>query len=425
MAMDQETDLLELSGTVEAVIYKNEENGYTVLRLRDGSGENVTVVGCFPYAAAGESMIVSGQWMMHSVHGRQFKAEFAQRILPTSASAIYDFLAGGSVKGIGPATAALIVDRFGDRALDVMLTSPGDLAAIKGISAAKAKQISASFRQQAGVRMLMEFVCSFGLRPVLAMRMHRFYGEEAMETLKENPYVLCSALIGGTFAEADTMALELGMEGGSSKRIDAALLFELAHNTGNGHCFIPREKLAAATAELIGVEPEDVDECIGGLIESGDMKYEEIAGCRACYLPELYEAETNAAENFARMCRRTFRDKANIAKLLTKLEAQQGISYAPMQRQTLELALKNQLLVITGGPGTGKTTSIRAILAMFDEIGIKTLLCAPTGRAAKRMTELTGATPRRCTACLEQNSTRTTTESCSQRTRATGSTVTR
>ena len=388
--MDQETDLLELSGTVEAVIYKNEENGYTVLRMRDGSGENVTVVGCFPYAAAGESMIVSGQWMTHSVHGRQFKAEFAQRILPTSASAIYDFLAGGSVKGIGPATAALIVDRFGDRALDVMLTSPGDLAAIKGISAAKAKQISASFRQQAGVRMLMEFVCSFGLRPVLAMRMHRFYGEEAMETLKENPYVLCSALIGGTFAEADTMALELGMEGGSSKRIDAALLFELAHNTGNGHCFIPREKLAAATAELIGVEPEDVDECIGGLIESGDMKYEEIAGCRACYLPELYEAETNAAENFARMCRRTFRDKANIAKLLTKLEAQQGISYAPMQRQTLELALKNQLLVITGGPGTGKTTSIRAILAMFDEIGIKTLLCAPTGRAAKRMTELTG-----------------------------------
>ena len=388
--MDQETDLLELSGTVEAVIYKNEENGYTVLRMRDGSGENVTVVGCFPYAAAGESMIVSGRWMTHSVHGRQFKAEFAQRILPTSASAIYDFLAGGSVKGIGPATAALIVDRFGDRALDVMLTSPGDLAAIKGISAAKAKQISASFRQQAGVRMLMEFVCSFGLRPVLAMRMHRFYGEEAMETLKENPYVLCSALIGGTFAEADTMALELGMEGGSSKRIDAALLFELAHNTGNGHCFIPREKLAAATAELIGVEPEDVDECIAGLIESGDMKYEEIAGCRACYLPELYEAETNAAENFARMCRRTFRDKANIAKLLTKLEAQQGISYAPMQRQTLELALKNQLLVITGGPGTGKTTSIRAILAMFDEIGIKTLLCAPTGRAAKRMTELTG-----------------------------------
>ena len=390
MAMDQETDLLELSGTVEAVIYKNEENGYTVLRMRDGSGENVTVVGCFPYAAAGESMIVSGRWMTHSVHGRQFKAEFAQRILPTSASAIYDFLAGGSVKGIGPATAALIVDRFGDRALDVMLTSPDELAAIKGISAAKAKQISASFRQQAGVRMLMEFVCSFGLRPVLAMRMHRFYGEEAMETLKENPYVLCSTLIGGTFAEADTMALELGMEGGSSKRIDAALLFELAHNTGNGHCFIPREKLAAATAELIGVEPEDVDECIGGLIESGDMKYEEIAGCRACYLPELYEAETNAAENFARMCRRTFRDKANITKLLTKLEAQQGISYAPMQRQTLELALKNQLLVITGGPGTGKTTSIRAILAMFDEIGIKTLLCAPTGRAAKRMTELTG-----------------------------------
>ena len=390
MAMDQETDLLELSGTVEAVIYKNEENGYTVLRLRDGSGENVTVVGCFPYAAAGESMIVSGQWMMHSVHGRQFKAEFAQRILPTSASAIYDFLAGGSVKGIGPATAALIVDRFGDRALDVMLTSPGDLAAIKGISAAKAKQISASFRQQAGVRMLMEFVCSFGLRPVLAMRMHRFYGEEAMETLKENPYVLCSALIGGTFAEADTMALELGMEGGSSKRIDAALLFELAHNTGNGHCFIPREKLAAATAELIGVEPEDVDECIGGLIESGDMKYEEIAGCRACYLPELYEAETYVCRRILSMAEAELPEPKRLDALLETIEDRQEIDYAPEQLAAIRAAAAQQLLIVTGGPGTGKTTVMAGILQLFDELKLKTQLAAPTGRAAKRLSEVTG-----------------------------------
>ena len=388
--MDQENELLELSGTVENIIYKNEENGYTVLRLKNDSGELVTVVGCFPYAAAGESMIISGSWMNHSVHGRQFKAEFAQRLLPTSANAIYQFLAGGSVKGIGPATASLIVNRFGDDSLDVMLNSWEELTKIKGISAAKAQQISKSFRRQAGVRMLMEFVCSFGLRPILAMRMYKYYGDEALEALRANPYILCGSMIGGTFAEADAMALELGIEEHSKNRLGAAILFELSHNTGNGHCFIPREKLAAVTGELIGVEPETVDECLEELIEGGQLCYEEIAGCRACYLPELYEAERDAAEQFARMSKRRFKDRVDVEKLLSRLESSQGIRYAPMQRSTLELALKNQIVVITGGPGTGKTTSIRAILAMFEQLGLKTLLTAPTGRAAKRMTELTG-----------------------------------
>lgn len=388
--MDQEYELQELSGTVENVIFKNEENGYTVLRLKDGNGENVTVVGCFPFAAAGETMVISGTWMTHSVHGRQFKAEYAQRMLPTNAAEIYQFLAGGSVKGIGPATASLIVDRFGDKTLDVILNKPQELSQIRGIGTGKATQISKSFRQQAGLRMLMEFVCSFGLRPVLAMRMYKYYGDEALESLRENPYLLCSSLVGGTFREADTMALNLGMGGSSKNRIGAAILFELVHNTGNGHCFIPREKLAAVTAELIDVSPEEADDCIEELIQEGSLRNEAIAGVNACYLPELYEAETDAAERFAHMCRRTFSDRLNTDKLLRKLEAQQHIEYAPKQKQTLELVLKHQLVVITGGPGTGKTTSIRAILAMLDELGMKSLLCAPTGRAAKRMTELTG-----------------------------------
>ena len=339
--MDQEFEYQELSGTVETVIFKNEENGYTVLKLKDDNGETVTVVGCFPFAAPGESMIASGEWMTHNVHGRQFKAEYAQRFLPSNAATIYQFLAGGSVKGVGPATASLIVDRFGDKTLDVMLNNWKELASIKGISSAKAQQISKSFREQAGLRMLMEFVCSFGLRPVLALRAYKYYGEEALDTLRENPYVLCSALIGGTFREADAMALGLGMGGNSKNRIGAAILFELVHNMGNGHCFIPREKLAAVTAELIGVELDEADECIGELIEDSQLRYEEIAGVRACYLPALYEAETNAAETFARMSKRSFRDRFRTETLLETLEAKQGITYAPMQRQTLELALKN------------------------------------------------------------------------------------
>ena len=388
--MEQENELLELSGTVNSVIYKNEENGYTVLRLRDGNGESVTVVGCFPYAAPGESMIISGVWMNHSVHGRQFKAEFAQRLLPTSAPAIYDYLAGGAVKGIGPATAALIVDRFGDKTLDVLESSPEKLAELRGISLSKAKQMSKDFRHQAGVRRIMEFVCSFGLRPILAMRMYKFYGDDALELLRENPYILATNHIGGRFSEADALALEMGLDGSSRNRINAACLFELKHNLNNGHCFIPREKLAAVTAELINVEPSEAEASIDELIETGQIVYEEIAGCKACYLPEIYEAETDAAEKFAKMCRRKFSEDVNIPKLIARLERQQGIEYAPLQRQTLHLALENQLVVITGGPGTGKTTSIRAILAMFDAIGIKTLLTAPTGRAAKRMTELSG-----------------------------------
>lgn len=388
--MDQDRELTELTGTVESVIYKNEENGYTVLRLRADSGESVTVVGTFPYAAAGENMIVSGQWGSHPAHGRQFKAAFAQRLLPSGAQAIYTYLAGGAVKGIGTATASLLVDRFGDRTLEVLENEPDKLAAIKGISLQKARQISKEFRRQAGMRRLMEFICSFSLRPILAMRLYKCHGDEALELLRQNPYLLAASHIGGSFAEADMLALSMGMEGNSRERLEAAVLFELRHNCGNGHCFIPRDKLAAATAELIGVEPEEVAASIDTLIESGQLRFEEVAGCAACYLPALYEAETDAAAQLARLARGRFAEKAEPEGLIAALERQQGIRYAQRQRETLRLALENQLVVITGGPGTGKTTTIRAILALFDELGLKTLLTAPTGRAAKRMTELTG-----------------------------------
>lgn len=388
--MDQETELLEISGTVNSVIYKNEENGYTVLRLTDGNDESVTVVGCFPYAAPGESMIVSGNWMNHNTHGRQFKAEFSQRMMPTSAPAIYEYLAGGTIRGIGPATAALIVNKFGEKSFEVLESDPQLLATVKGISTAKAEQMSKNFRQQTGMRRLMEFVCSFGIRPVLAMRLYKFYGDKALELLRENPYILSAPHIGGKFAEADRLALEMGLDGFSRNRVNAAVLFELLHNSGNGHCFIPREKLVAVTAELISVGNDDVEESIDELIDTGRLIYEDIAGCHACYLPQLYLAETGTAERLAYMCGRVFDNYADINSVIAKIERQQGIEYVPQQRQALELAAKNQLVVLTGGPGTGKTTSIRGIITMFENMGLKTLLTAPTGRAAKRMSELSG-----------------------------------
>lgn len=388
--MDLNEDLLELSGTVNSVIYKNEENGYTVLRLTDENGELVTVVGCIPYASVGESMILSGNWTTHSVHGKQFKSEFAQRLLPNSVDAIYSFLAGGTIKGIGPALASLIVDRFGEKSMDVIENEPEKLASIRGISSVRARQISTEFRRQAGMRRLMEFVCSFGLRPVLAMRVYRYYGDRGLELLRDNPYLLADEQIGGTFAEADIMAQEIGIDAYSPKRVCAAVLFELMHNAGNGHCFIPREKLAVVTAQLIGVEPETAEECIAELIDQQQLVCEDIAGCHACYLPVLYKAETAAAERLAAMAGRQYSDRLDLQCLISALEKEYHISYAPQQREILALALEHQIVVLTGGPGTGKTTSVRAILGMYDRLGLDTLLTAPTGRAAKRMSELTG-----------------------------------
>ena len=388
--MDQERELTELNGSVDSVIYKNEENGYTVLRLRNENDETVTVVGTIPFAAPSETLLATGMWSTHSVHGRQFKAEFAQRMLPTDEAAIYQYLASGTVQGIGPATASLIVRQFGNRSLDVLENEPEKLASIKGVSLQKAKQMSKRFRQQTGVRRLMEFICSFELRPVLAMRMYKYYGDKALDLLREDPYILAATHIGGSFYEADRLALDMGLDEQNRSRVNAAVLFELRHNLGNGHCFIPREKLCAVTSELIRVEPERVEESIEELIEARLLHFEEIAGCEACYLPELYEVEADTALRLAKMVKGAFRENVDLESIIRKQEESQGIRYAAMQRQTLSLALNNQVIVITGGPGTGKTTSIRAILAMFECLGIRTLLTAPTGRAAKRMTELTG-----------------------------------
>ena len=388
--MDQTNELLELSGTVSSVIYKNEENGYTVLRLTDGNGELVTVVGCFPYVFAGETLVASGSWTTHPSYGKQFKCEFSQRIMPDTEQNIYAFLAGGSVKGVGPATASLLVNAFGEKTLEVLEKEPERIAAIRGISKAGALQMSRDFRRQAGMRRLVDFICSFGLRPVLAMRVYRCYGDDGLELLRQNPYLLASEQVGGSFAEADLMAQELGIDACNPMRIHAAVLFELAHNAQRGHCFIPREKLAAATAQLLGVEAEDVEAGIAELAECENLVLEDIAGQHACYLPELYEAEAGTAERLSDMARGVFRDKLNVEKLIAELEAKQGMQYAPQQRKILELALDRQLVVLTGGPGTGKTTCVRAILAMYDRLGLKTMLAAPTGRAAKRMSELSG-----------------------------------
>ncbi len=380
----------EINGIISSVIYLNDENGYAVVRMETDSGEMVTAVGCLPYIAPGEMISAEGSWVTHAQHGRQFKIEQSNRLLPTSADGIYDYLAGSTVKGIGPATAALIVDRFKEKSLDILEMHPEKLAEIKGISLTKAKDLSASFKKQAGVRRLTEFLCAYGIKPLVALKLYRAYGSAALETVHENPYIISASHIGASFAEADNLALELGIEGDSINRISAAVLFELQHNSGNGHCFIPRDKLIAATSQLISVPADLVSDAIDSLSGNGGLVCDKVANLNVCYLTELYEAETYTAERLKSMVGLKTKSSANIERLITKLESLYDISYAPLQKQSIELALNNRILVITGGPGTGKTTILKGILSLYDELELETLLAAPTGRAAKRMSELTG-----------------------------------
>lgn len=380
----------EINGIISSVIYLNDENGYAVVRMETDSGEMVTAVGCLPYIAPGEMISAEGSWVTHAQHGRQFKIEQSNRLLPISADGIYEYLAGSTVKGIGPATAALIVDRFKEKSLDILEMHPEKLAEIKGISLTKAKDLSASFKKQAGVRRLTEFLCAYGIKPLVALKLYRAYGSAALETVHENPYIISASHIGASFAEADNLALELGIEGDSINRISAAVLFELQHNSGNGHCFIPRDKLIAATSQLISVPEDLVSDAIDSLSENGGLVCDKVANLNVCYLTELYEAETYTAERLKSMVGLKTKSSANIERLITKLESLYDISYAPLQKQSIELALNNRILVITGGPGTGKTTILKGILSLYDELELETLLAAPTGRAANRMSELTG-----------------------------------
>ncbi len=382
-------ELIELFGTVDEIIYTNEENGYTVLRLETDSGDSITVTGCLPFPAPGEQIEAGGTWVRHPSHGQQFQAEYALRHMPKGADAVYEYLASRIIKGVGPATASVIVSEFGERSLDIIEREPEKLAGLRGISLKKAKEMSESLKRQLGLRRLMEFLGSHGLRPQYAMRLYRAYGNKALELIQDNPYIMCMQHIGAEFAEADTLALNLGLEGDSAQRVAAAIVFELQHNSGNGHVFIPREKLVMATAQLIGLEAGDIEEGLDILLDSGEIVCEPIAGCEGCYLSSLYEAETYTAEKL-KMMASTPVEAENTEGIIDKIEKEAGIHYAPMQRRTIEIAAKNRVTVITGGPGTGKTTTVRAIIAMFEKLEMKVLLAAPTGRAAKRMAELTG-----------------------------------
>ena len=380
-----------VEGTVENVIFHNEENGYTVLLLTvEGEEEPVTVVGCIPCAAAGEGMTVTGVWSVHPVHGSQLTAESVERRMPEREEDMIAYLSSGILKGVGPATAQRLVERFGADTLLVIEREPERLRCIKGITAQRAKELSDAFRALTGLRQLMEFLARYDLPVYLAMPLQRTYGDGAIQALRDDPYILSRAQYGVDFSIADEIAISLGFDGDDPCRLRAALTYELEHNAANGHVFLPREKLLFATSQLLAVTPDELELALDKLIEGFGVVEKTIAGVQGCYLPRLYQAETFVAERLLSLVRTPVEVLPRAEKVIDDIEKEQGVAYAPLQRQAVCLAAQGGILLLTGGPGTGKTTSLRGIVALYERMGLDVALLAPTGRAAKRLGEVTG-----------------------------------
>ena len=389
-----------IEGTVENVVFQNEENGYTVLSLLTDQGEVVTVVGCIPFAAAGEGMTVTGMWVNHPTYGAQMTAELVERRMPREEEDIVCYLSSGVLKGVGPATAVRLVERFGADTLRVIEEEPEKLSTLKGITAKKATEISAAFRSLTGLRRVMEFLSRYDLPVTLAMGLLRTYGDATLEKLKENPYLLTDERCGVDFAAADEIALAMGFDGDDPCRAEAAVLYELNHNLSNGHVFLPRSKLVAATMELIGAGEETVEKALDNLCQRFAVVCRPIANVEGCYLRRMYEAEVYVAARLAAACGDEWDCGRNVEQIIADIEKKQGVSYAPEQRRAVALAAEKGVVLLSGGPGTGKTTAVRGIVALFDRMGLDTVLLAPTGRAAQRMSQLCGKEAQTIHRCL-------------------------
>ncbi len=389
----QDDQQIQLNGTVESVTYHNENSGFTVLELSTDT-ELVTVVGAMADVAPGEQLRVTGSWTVHASYGQQFHADACERVLPTSAAAIYRYLSSGAVKGIGAATARRMVDAFGEKTLEVIEHEPQRLATLRGISEAKALKISEEFKQMFGVREVMLFLGEYGITPAEAMRVWKQWGTASVDRIRQNPYLLCTEGVSIGFERADAIAVQLGVPQDDVLRIRAGAVHILRHNAAQGHTCVPEDRLIATTAQMLGVPQDEAASGVAALAADHTVAREELTrpgGVRPfLFIPALHRAEHYAAGRLRMMLMYPPQRFLNIEDDIAEVEQEAGIRYEQLQREAIRKALAQGVLILTGGPGTGKTTTLNAIIRLLERKGQRVLLAAPTGRAAKRMSEVTG-----------------------------------
>ena len=378
-----------IKGIVEAVTFRNKDNGYTVIKL-NMNNEVIVVTGTMPFVTEGDAVTMHGNYVFHSVYGQQFKCELCEVSIPQTQAQILRYLSGGAIKGIGPATAAKIVEHFKDDTLDVIENSPNLLTAIKGISLEKALNISEQYKVQFDIRDIMLTLSKYNITPEEAASIFKTLGTKSIEIIKENPYCLCENGINFSFERVDDIALNFEFDANSINRIAAGVEYVLKSNLSNGHTCLPYNKLTEVSARFLELSTEQINETVEIMLDSFRLFSRIFDGVKFIFLPEYASCEEFIA-NRVKVILANNKSLYNITEQeLLMVERKLGIEFDPMQISAVNGAMDSSLFILTGGPGTGKTTTLNAIIEIFENRKLSLALAAPTGRAAKRMTELTG-----------------------------------
>ncbi|MBM6898421.1 ATP-dependent RecD-like DNA helicase [Gemmiger formicilis] len=391
MESTTQIQLQKLEGVVEHVIYENAESGYAVFEV-NASDQDIVVAGNVGGIDNGMHVTVYGHMVNHPSYGEQFRAESCEASLPQDTAGLLSYLSSGVLPYIGPSTAKKIVKAFGEETLNIISETPQKLCEIKGITPEKAGIISNEFRRMYGVREVIAWFARYGLSAQSAVTAYRAYGPHTVEALTQNPYLLCGEPLQLKFAQVDGIAAALQFESGSRLRVAAGLLYALRHNAGNGHTCLPRAKLLESTAKFLRVEPQDIEAGLEELLQAGELRTRSFEETEYIYLPDLLSAEEDIAARLGELATFPTEPPKTLESDIRALEIAQGFAYAPLQKEAIRTALSSRVMVLTGGPGTGKTTTVNAILSLYEALYDRVALCAPTGRAAKRLSELTNHT---------------------------------
>lgn len=387
--MTNNKQLIELTGEIEDIIFRNEANGYTVMDIISGD-ETVTTVGVAASVSVGEEVKLIGSYKKHPTYGEQFTFEACERTIPSTSSAILKYLSSGTIKGVGPTTAKRLVEAFGDKTLEVIENEPERLAKIKGISNDKALAMSNELQKIFGIRKVMIQLAQYGISSHQAINAWNMYGNKVIELIEENPYMLCNHGLNISFEIADNIAIEQNRQFDDNCRVRAGLLHILYHNQNNGHTCLPMNKLIEACCKFLQVSTEKVEENLNNMLSEGELIVDIVGEKEFIFLPEMHSCESYSATRIAMALRFPAEQIDNIDDEINYVEHENRITYAQLQRTAIKMALTKGMLILTGGPGTGKTTTLNCIINILKRSGSTVALAAPTGRAAQRMAQLTG-----------------------------------